>query len=735
MAGSSGWIGRLEEAVEKRTGRTVVDSNYVDRLEEAAKSGRALARELDMLGWSVMDFLSGNPQELTLTERRKLAQAARVVWASDPQAGAAVDLSNDFVFGRGVTPPKFKDHTAQEIIDEAWSDPDNQLVLTSFESQVALNTDLELQSNIFLLMFDDGEDGKVKLGLLNHDDVRNVVRDPDNRLRILYYLAAHTRQEWDYDNDRPKVTTQLDRDGRKRMRYYQHWANIALAETEGRQLDKPPEEKMGEGKVRHIAVNRTTEMAFGVPTMRRTIRWFTAYNDFMKARVDMAQAAAAFIMKSSSRSTPGQLAKLAGKAISRAGDPAQGADGGIGQVAGPGGAANILRESDSLKHENMALNSGAGNATQDGQMLRSQISAATHFPQHYLGDAGSANLATATSMELPVLKHVESRQEVWEGVFRWFIDRVIEKAVEDGRLDRYEDPAEVVDGQVVDPQAQIGPGDYAPDLGAPAGPPQPGSPAFGRMQQGGAGKGSSSFRESYEDQAVDEQRTERDLSYEFSMPNPLKRTMLDLVNAVSTIAKTFDPNNTNPELSRVLLAVVLGEGLELDDVPGAVDTILPEGYVDPAVAAAQQAAAAMAQGAPGPGGVPTGPGGPPGAPGADGQRHGQANPYGAPMKAGPPMQQAALLEAFAAMPNDALVDLQMRLPDEHPLREQLHSVSEARFRDLSEVLQLRSRGRVTQAEEDFNARVGQTVSEVLAGLALNGHGMNGMNGSNGNNNG
>jgi hypothetical protein len=75
------------------------------------------------------------------------------------------------------------------------------------------------------------------------------------------------------------------------------------------------------------------------------------------------------------------------------------------------------------------------------------------------------------------------------------------------------------------------------------------------------------------------------LSYEFSMPNPLKRQMADLVSAIANLARTFDPNNTNLELSRTLLTVALGQGLELADPAAAVERILPEGYVDPMMAA------------------------------------------------------------------------------------------------------------------------------------------------------
>lgn len=75
----------------------------------------------------------------------------------------------------------------------------------------------------------------------------------------------------------------------------------------------------------------------------------------------------------------------------------------IAVVAGPG-AGSIITENQQVEHESFKIDSGAMGAEKDGQMIRSQISAATHFPQHYLGDIGSANLATATSMELPVLQ-------------------------------------------------------------------------------------------------------------------------------------------------------------------------------------------------------------------------------------------------------------------------------------------------------------------------------------------
>lgn len=593
MAREGGFLGRVLEEAQTRIGMTVIPTEELERHALVEAEWSATRKELDLLGWNVLDVMGGNPQEMDPQKRREIVQKIRVVWTQDSQAGAVVDLMNDFVFGRGVPRPRAKDKLVQEVIDEAWDDPDNRLVLTTTEAQWALGTDLSIQCNLFLVVF-EGEDGKVKLGLLDHDTVENVVRDPDNRLRVLWYVTRQKTFGWDFDNDKP--TSKPSDQANPKVTYFEHWRNYEDAKEINSGAPRPPRDKIGEGRVYHLAINRTSEMAFGVPSMRRMLRWLTAYNDFLKARVDMAQAVAAFIMKRKVKGTPNQVAKMAAKAISRRSELAGATGVGDNEPQTPPRGGSILTENEQVSHENLRLDSGASNAAQDAEMLRAPISTSSRFPGHYMGgDPGS--LAGATSMELPVLKAVEARQEVFEQVFRFFIDRVIEKAVDSGRI-----PSEV---------------EQEDDRGEAA-----------------------ELTESHEDKGEDEASTDRDLSYEFGMPSPLRRMMGDLVSAITNVARTFDPNGTNVELSRVLLAIALGEGLEVEDPAEVVERIFPENYVDPAMAAfqAQQGGAAPKQPnffGPESEGEPTDPAGGPDA---------EGNPYSVKQKATLPeeVQQAAL---------------------------------------------------------------------------------------------
>jgi hypothetical protein len=49
-----------------------------------------------------------------------------------------------------------------------------------------------------------------------------------------------------------------------KVRYYQHW-QLDLEEEDARKLPKPPRAKLGDGKVYHGRVNRTSKMVFGAP--------------------------------------------------------------------------------------------------------------------------------------------------------------------------------------------------------------------------------------------------------------------------------------------------------------------------------------------------------------------------------------------------------------------------------------------------------------------------------------
>jgi hypothetical protein len=595
---SSGIIDRALGKLEEISGYSLIPSGERQVMEATTQDYRMLRRELDIVGYSVLDYLSQQPQELSVPARRQIVQRTRYVWMNDPLVGAASDLTNDFVFGRGVPAPRAKDKAVQEVIDEAWEDVDNNEVLTGFDAQLALGTSLYIQSNLFFLLFDDGQDGKVKLSLLNHDSVVGAVPDNERAHRILWYMAEERKSRWDYKADRWEIKTTAV----PKVLYYPHWRNVALSEEEGEigPTERPPSDKIGTGKVYHVRINRYSEQIFGVPASQRILRWVAGYNEFLKARLDMAMAAASLIMERKITGSPGQVARDVTKLLNRQsplGVSSGDVDPATYQIGPRSGSIAVGNEA--VQHLPLRLDSGAGNAAQDAQQIRAPFSASERWPAHYLGDQSDTTLAGATSLELPVLKKIEKLQEVFEQLFRWFIDRVIERAVESGRISEYLTPEEIAEREREERERESQGLPMPTPAPAPAPAPAPTTQAV--AEQDDADMGDTGFAigdvppnvaqtSPYSTPLVDEEKSKRNLDYEFGMPSPLRRMMSDLIQGIVAVAQTFDPNGTNTELSRVLLTIVMGEALEVQDPADVVDRVFPPGYLDPALrAAAMQA--------------------------------------------------------------------------------------------------------------------------------------------------
>lgn len=599
MARAGGWLGRTGEKIaefaQDVSGRTVVDSERLALIEHDATDAKRLRRTLDFIGYSLFNFsmLTGRISgDLRPQARRQIVQQSLVAWVSDPMAGQAVDLYVSFVLGRGVPRPQAHDADVQDLLDETWSDPANQEVATSFPRLVEKLVDYNVQSAVFFLLFDGGDDGRVRLGLLRYDTVEGVRRHPTQWWRILYYRAREQRTEFDYN--RGIEVPLYGPDGQPQTVYYERYGAFRADDDATAAADAnvapPPDAMRRDGKVLVLEGNKTSEMAFGVPRMRRLLRWYTAYNEILEAHVDRMKAMASVYMKMTARgASQKELDRLAMMATHGGRSSALGASRDIDQYGVSGyfdapQAPGVLGQNDALNYEPFKIDSGAGDVNASAPHLRAQFAGGSGFVNPgYFGAEGSS-LAGAQAMELPTLKFVEREQELLvESIFRPFGERAIERALETGFLDEWRDPTPSEQEQI----------DAAEQEGAES--------PFELNADG---------------------RVRRDLGFTVSLPSPLKRAMLDLVNASVQTATAVDPNATNPNLSRWLFGFILREAFDVDDPQRIVDEVLPkhvaQQQADMNAATANPVGANAGQ--PDDGSV-----------GPDGERHGAGNPYGAPV--------------------------------------------------------------------------------------------------------
>lgn len=546
-------LARLAEVVEERVGVGIRTTTTLERSALIEQEFVSLAGDAEDLAMHSMDYFGGRPSEMAAERRKRIAQRSRVALKFDPLAGAEAQLLADFSFGKGVPTPTARDEKVQKIIDEAWTDANNEEKLTGFQAQRRLSNELLTAGELFPTLYVRG--GRVRVGRLDADIVEAVVPDPEDRLRPLWYVARKRRYLWDFENDQPKPDLdELTSQGRLRVEYWKHWRNYddAVQEREDgvissdeNALITPPEEKIAKGVVFHLAINQTGEELRGNPPWARSLRFFEAMNVLTEAHVVMAQGASTFIARRVMKGSPSTVARAATSVMSHLSELGAGrvneatrAQGEAPAAFAPGAGAPPppgawWSENESSKLEALSLNSGAGQMVQTAQIVRAPIAAAAGFGQHYLGDPGSTNLATASTLELPATMRIESWQESFAQMFRWFTDRAIEAAVKAGRLGGLDS--------------------------------EPGAQPLGEMRLHEA-----------EDRQAMEKRIGVDLSYELVMPFPGRRQLPEVSTFVQTLAQSNDPNGVNIALRRHLLRFAF-EQIGIVDVGRAVEECLPDG--------------------------------------------------------------------------------------------------------------------------------------------------------------
>lgn len=554
---SGGLLGRIAETLEQRAGVAVRSTATVERLEVSEREYAAYAAQAEEMAFVALDYFNSRPQEFRPERRALLAQRSRIAFMQDPLAGREIEMLADFAFGKGISQPRCKDKAVQDLVDDAWTDASNQEQLTSFQAQRANSADLKTQANLLALLFEGG--GLVRVSWLNFDDVLDVVVDPENHRRVVWYVARERTYEWNAKTHSPAFSTiAIGPGGVPKVKYFPHWRNLDLAEEERandptlKPLPKIEAADIGVGKVFHLAINKLGEQHFGVPPFARSLRFYSAMNQFTESRVTMAQAASQFIAKRVVKGGPGMVRRQAEgllNARSELGSRELGGSGDIGRRVEesslwgarqpPAAPGSIWNENQADTLQSLSLNSGGSQAQADAMIIRAPIAASSGFGQHYLGDASNANLATATTLELPVSMLVQTWQQYFHLLNRWFVERVIEAAINAGKLGGFAKAAEAV-------------------------------------QEGLPGLGSLCLSEAFDTRHA-EKITGKDLSFSFEMPYPGRRALPDVAAYTTQTLLTFDPMGTNLALRRGLLAWTVAQGMQIDDVAGFVDEVFPPG--------------------------------------------------------------------------------------------------------------------------------------------------------------
>lgn len=385
---------------------------YLMELQEALS---AATRALEDQAWTNLMATDTDLPGLSDADRPALRSKAKELATKNPMVKHAQNLVSWFTFGQGVQAPQIKhdDETtatkAQEVIDEFWRDPDNEATLTSYIAQDQACRKAQNEGDLFLMFFVDETNGTTKVRIPDANEITDIVFDPDDRNRPLYYVRKSREQGFNFKtgNKAPRLKTRVDyyRD----VRYDEWEENLTPNERDAKvdYIGKATQEPF----VYHQKINADTNDKWGVPDAYAALDWVRAQKTMVEDLATLVKALSMLAWKKTVKGTAAQVASAA-TALS----PQAIADGGSGNPA-PRTGSTVIRNEGVDWESVRADTGGVQNAVHGIRQIGLMVAVSFSLSEHFFGNGENANLASATAMELPVLRKFEACQAWWAALY------------------------------------------------------------------------------------------------------------------------------------------------------------------------------------------------------------------------------------------------------------------------------------------------------------------------------
>ena len=336
---------------------------------------------LEDAGWI---NLSGTSVDVILPAARIInLKLSRLYSTKDPLGKQSIRLWTDYTFGSGMT-WQTENETAKTTLESFWDAPANKAVLSA-RGQRKSSDKLLIDGEVFFALFLGAKD-EVKIRRIEPLEITEIITDSDDKEDVRYY-----RRQW------------IDAQNTVHDDYYRSTTNIKDEAT--KDSLGASRQKTQDALIYHLTYNTTTQR--GNPLLLPALDWIKYYRKFLASRVAIMLALARFAWKGKIKG--GQASVDAIKAQTNEQEIA---------------AGSILLESLGSDTTPIKTDSGAKNAYTDGRMLKLQVAAAVGIPEQYFGDISIGNLATAKTVELPMMKMFQSYQAVWNDTYQ-DIDEIV----------------------------------------------------------------------------------------------------------------------------------------------------------------------------------------------------------------------------------------------------------------------------------------------------------------------
>lgn len=340
---------------------------------------------LEDAGWISLSGQTGDV--ITEQERITNLKLSRLYAVKDPLGKQSIRLWTDYTFGAGMTwSVDEKEAKTQKVLESFWDARANQVVLSA-RGQRKSSDKLLIDGEVFFAIF-LGSQGSATIRWIDPLEITEIITDPDDKENVKFY-----KRGWS------------DAQGKAHASIYRSWTNIKNEAAKDQYGVSA--QKTDDALIYQLSYNTTTQR--GNPLLLPALTWMKYYTKFLSSRIAVMLALAKFAWRT--KVAGGQVAVDAIKAKTE----------GKEVNAGSQLLENMGSDTTPIKTD-----TGAGGAYQDGRMIKLQIAAAVGIPEQYYGDISIGNLATAKTVELPMMKMFTSYQKVWEDAYKDINEIILE---------------------------------------------------------------------------------------------------------------------------------------------------------------------------------------------------------------------------------------------------------------------------------------------------------------------
>lgn len=387
----------LHEAIAQRDASLEMLSERLAELELA----------MDDEGWAPLD--GSGATEFSRDGLDRIIRLARLSFLKNPLINHAISVQEHYVFGQGVN-IKGRHATVNEVVQAFWDDRGNRRVISRQQALIMKERELAATGNVLLALFPSRVSGRVKVRSLPIEEVRDVVKNPDDASEPWFYLRVWNERR--LNNGVPEL--------KQRKAYY--------PDLWHRPDQRPP--TLGDvpvhwgSPVYHIKVGGFDSWSFGVPEVYSALDWARAVKEDLEDYLTIRRALARFVWRLKTPGGARGVAAAKAKLGTTIGD-----DVGALETNPPPVAGSTFIGAEGVDMEPIRT-AGAAPSLNDGRRVGLMVSAGTGIPETMLfGDADVGNLATAKTLDRPTELQMTNRQSLWRDVLNDIFDYVIDCSV------------------------------------------------------------------------------------------------------------------------------------------------------------------------------------------------------------------------------------------------------------------------------------------------------------------